>query len=782
MKTNLTRKFSFLFVLLISVVSFSNAQAVFEVTAPASLAGRYDIGTTSWGAPMPSICNDAITYSGDFQIVDDGTDPNNNGCEAVMNDLTGNFALIMRGACGFSLKALNAQNAGAVGVLICDQTPGGGLPPLGAGPEAPMITVPVIGLTNADCVPLRTALENNETVSFSIFYEPTGTDVVLWDEGKFDGGLDGWTTMGLSADTAIWTYAATGAVSGPLTGGLAISSPSICNGAMVFDSDLYNSTVTTQPYPTHSGELISPIIDCSTFPAVSLKFYQYQIMLNSANPAGSASFSYSLDGGDNWVPNIPIDTENVLTSVTQNIVGSEERRFFLPDLAGQPNVRIKFVWDGDFYFWALDDIQLIQPEANNLVVMENFYAIAPNFMWPESQLAPYSHLADIANIGAETQTNTVLNITITDDSGASVYSEDLLYGNVVADSLYENVPFTDEYTPNGIAGTEFTGTYTISADSADFDPSNNSISYTFMVTDSTFAKEDGADFGVRPADANWPGAEEVHSWAFGNFFHITNGSDATTPWFGASATFGIEGAPANSIITAYLYKWEDTDGNGDAETDERVRVAAGSFLADGTEIGSDFITVPLEPFGPDDGAVGQINLESGADYLLMVEFIASALGEDLEVSGGSPWDYGAQTLRSFQADIPYRPADFIAIGKPEDVTFESGTFADIVPAVRLNIAGETVINTTDLDPANIINIMPNPADDYINIEVDLVNTQSIVRVNIMDATGKLVIGNIYENVSQGTFSFDTSSLASGAYFLNFVTDEGVRTKRLMIQR
>ena len=113
--------------------------------------------------------------------------------------------------------------------------------------------------------------DNSGTFRVCGFWEEGSDDVVLWDGGQFDGGLNGWTTVGISSDTAVWTYKACACSEGFWRQSV-ISSPTAFNGAMVFDADLLNFDVTTQPYPVHRGELISPVIDCSTFEAVSLKY------------------------------------------------------------------------------------------------------------------------------------------------------------------------------------------------------------------------------------------------------------------------------------------------------------------------------------------------------------------------------------------------------------------------------------------------------------------------------------------------------------------------------
>jgi len=101
----------------------------------------------------------AGTVSGEFVHYDSLT-----GCNPIGDDLTGKIALIERGAsdCFFNQKALNAQNAGAIGVIICNRDDG----ILNMTPGLPdEITIPVILLASSDC---QTILAGGGTVSFTV--------------------------------------------------------------------------------------------------------------------------------------------------------------------------------------------------------------------------------------------------------------------------------------------------------------------------------------------------------------------------------------------------------------------------------------------------------------------------------------------------------------------------------------------------------------------------------------------------------------------------------------
>jgi len=79
------------------------------------------------------------------------------GCDpfsaANVAAVSGHIALIDRGVCGFAVKVKNAQDAGAVGVII--QNNAAGSPPPGMGGVDPTITIPSVMITQADGATFR---------------------------------------------------------------------------------------------------------------------------------------------------------------------------------------------------------------------------------------------------------------------------------------------------------------------------------------------------------------------------------------------------------------------------------------------------------------------------------------------------------------------------------------------------------------------------------------------------------------------------------------------------
>ena len=112
------------------------------VVSPAAL-GAFPLGAASFGPPLSS-----PGVTGDVALGEDGIGTVGDGCEPITSDVAGKVALIDRGICAFAIKVKNAQDAGAVAVLIADNVAGS--PPAGLGGVDPTITISSGRITLAD--------------------------------------------------------------------------------------------------------------------------------------------------------------------------------------------------------------------------------------------------------------------------------------------------------------------------------------------------------------------------------------------------------------------------------------------------------------------------------------------------------------------------------------------------------------------------------------------------------------------------------------------------------
>lgn len=168
-----------------------------RVGAPPAVAGDYEVGLASFGAPLTS-----TGVTGTVVLVDDGSlppDSPSNGCGPFINAaaVAGKIAFIDRGTCAFVIKVKNAQNAGAIGVIVADSTVG--CPPLGMSGADPTITIPAVRITVTDGAALKAnlgsgvvatlisdpALDAGSREGKVLVYTPipfaTGSSVSHWD-------------------------------------------------------------------------------------------------------------------------------------------------------------------------------------------------------------------------------------------------------------------------------------------------------------------------------------------------------------------------------------------------------------------------------------------------------------------------------------------------------------------------------------------------------------------------------------------------------------------------
>jgi fungalysin metallopeptidase (M36)/PA domain-containing protein/fungalysin/thermolysin propeptide len=143
-----------------------------QATLTLTPGGNVAVGTASFGptnfdiTAQVALVNDA----GGASLTD--------ACEVLVGFVPGRIALADRGTCSFTVKARNAQAAGAVGILVANNV--AGTTPPGLGGTDPLVTIGVFGITQAAGAALKTALLGG-SVSAHMF-RVTGTER--------DGALD----------------------------------------------------------------------------------------------------------------------------------------------------------------------------------------------------------------------------------------------------------------------------------------------------------------------------------------------------------------------------------------------------------------------------------------------------------------------------------------------------------------------------------------------------------------------------------------------------------------
>jgi hypothetical protein len=104
------------------------------------------------------------------------------------NDVSGKIVLIDRGAVEFSLKAKNAQDAGAVGVIIINTEDA--LQGMTAGTYGNDITIPVVGVTSSTGAMLKSAVSSGAyTIEFNQSLEYVPEDHMAFQE-SFSASLE----------------------------------------------------------------------------------------------------------------------------------------------------------------------------------------------------------------------------------------------------------------------------------------------------------------------------------------------------------------------------------------------------------------------------------------------------------------------------------------------------------------------------------------------------------------------------------------------------------------
>jgi len=180
-----------------------------KVNAPANIAGQYLVGAAVFGPQLssPGITGNVVAAIDPVEAAAGSTAAD--GCSPLINAaaVAGKIALLDRGVCGFIVKVKNAQDAGAIAVLVADNVAGS--PPSGLGGADPTIVIPSVRITQASGATIRTALASGpvsvllgvdltirsgaDPAGRALLYTPNpviqGSSVSHWDQSAFPNQL-----------------------------------------------------------------------------------------------------------------------------------------------------------------------------------------------------------------------------------------------------------------------------------------------------------------------------------------------------------------------------------------------------------------------------------------------------------------------------------------------------------------------------------------------------------------------------------------------------------------
>jgi hypothetical protein len=564
---------------------------------------------------------------------------------------------------------------------------------------------------------------------------------IVWQE-DFSSGLANWQSEE-AGGIANWEYrgpntnpnveiGSRGSCAAPGFGDDPILSPTATNGFVIFDSNWWdNSSLPCSPdnYGTgqapapHYATLTSPTIDLSAHPNIALVFHQYLKRFS-----GDMRVEVSSDDGLNWIP-----VFSNPASLNQTLPNDEQYIQVSAFAGGSAQAKIRFVFDGFYYFWQLDDICLVDTYANDLTLRNCTYgdfdlydpSHPTGFEFMEYTKYPvdmppllkFSGICD--NVGSNAQVNVKLQVDVQSLDGInSLHSAESAEGTFMFSGMTSELR-TGTFQMPGEVG-DYRVLFETNQDAVEEFEDNNRDTAVFFIDETQYARD--ALFTT----AVYLGLPEYENtqYEIGNVFLVTApdltchsitvavglGSSTPTNIYGALYSIDI----SNSIDVTLL------------GTTQPIAISAEMFNGY-----ADQILTNLTFDSP-------IAVEEGSAYFVAVG-TQDGIGNFVCAMAGNAYE---QT--SF---VRFFPADWF--------------YLDRIPMVRMNFG---FFNQTEELDAIIpeLSIYPVPAKDNVIMSL-LPFVREDVRIDVIDQGGRIVQSIHEKNLMTANYELDISGYAEGIY-------------------
>jgi hypothetical protein len=536
---------------------------------------------------------------------------------------------------------------------------------------------------------------------------------VIWSE-DFAGGIPGDWINEEADGTALWEYRGPATEPSVNVGsrgsctqnfvGPPIQSPTSGNGFIIFDSNYWDNSdslctlenMGTGPAPgPHLAILTTPPVDLTGYENIAIRFHQFVRYFT-----GNTRVEMDAGDGAGWTP-------IYAPEYFQGFSGpnSEAISIPLPSAAqGAPDVRFRFVYDGLYYHWQIDDIEVVEIQANDLairaVAYDNYDPTDPNGEYAGMEYSHYPMImapllrmsAKAENTGTLTQTNCRLGVVVSDALTGEVLHNSVSSTGTTIAPTFSAVLQAGSFQMPAVPG-KYRVRFELLQDQDDGDPANDADSAEFYISTSTWARDK-----VWTTAVYNPTINTEQKYIAGNIFQ-----PAISGYSPQSISIGLgEGTLPSGMVYGAIYEFdidELSEINLVASTDT---VPVDMTLLNGAG-DQKLLTLPF-PEPP--------VLEANEPYFIVAGSVQGPDTVKFALAGASPM-YSSWVI-----------FDTLSI-----------YYLSRMPVVRLNTGPLT--NVADIGMTNELLAYPNPAGEFLYVLPEG-NSGSILEVIVRDAFGRRV--------------------------------------------
>jgi len=237
---------------------------------------------------------------------------------------------------------------------------------------------------------------------------------------------------------------------------------------------------------------------------------------------------------------------------------------------------------------------------------------------------------------------------------------------------------------------------------------------------------------------------------------------------------------------AILYGWNDIDGDRNATNAEISFLALGTYTFDlGETSSAAVVRIALEDFNT--GDPGYTIPANDMRFFVGIRYTGTELpffgfdeGMDYTWNNALLTRMGTIT----DTDIPYVGVSQYDPNSGVPDLENAFVFTNRTGAlsVSLIMSGDCLVKLKDQQEIIAkIDLSPNPAKDYLHVEVALEKSTSMIKYQIFDNFGKKLLDIENKNGADKFFQkINLTSLSTGTYHINIVTDHGSKMRSFQI--